>query len=370
MTDDAVRKLAEIGKAVSEEYDADVFIYSGEIADRGYGKMVSTISKQTSGRPNVLLILVTNGGSANNAYQIARLLQKSYDQFFLYTPSYCKSAGTLVALGAHKLIMDPFSELGPLDVQLLEQNEIGARKSGLVTRSAFEGLQEESFSLFEQFMLRMLRRSGGLVSFKVAAELSTSLAAALMSPVYSQINPHIVGKDRRDLEVALHYGQRLVDASGNADDTTVHHLVSHYPSHDFIIDEDEAKELFELVERPSRKLHQLAGAIGRNAYSEAPDVLVGALHNLLDSLEDEDDESESESEPEASDVGQGEGSETEPLVDGGGRADRPGHSDADAVPGPNGSSQAPAPVRRRARRRNGSAVADEEPAANSDAPAK
>ncbi|MGA2951771.1 MAG: hypothetical protein ABSD80_06000, partial [Caulobacteraceae bacterium] len=123
---------AAVAAAASEKHDADIFLYSGPIEDTGYGSLASAIAKAGKPRSRAILILVTNGGSANAAYQIARLMQKMYDEFLLYCPSRCKSAGTLVAIGAHRLIMDSFSELGPLDVQLLKEDEIGARKSGLL----------------------------------------------------------------------------------------------------------------------------------------------------------------------------------------------------------------------------------------------
>ena len=89
----------EATRAVGEEYSADVFFYSGEIDDVGFGKLTSTVARNKR-RDKVLLILTTNGGYANSAYQIARMLQKLYDEFIIFTPSYCKSAGTIVALGA------------------------------------------------------------------------------------------------------------------------------------------------------------------------------------------------------------------------------------------------------------------------------
>ena len=109
-SDDA---LQVSGIAVGDEYEADVYFYSGPIADAGLGRITKEITRGKR-RDNALLILTTNGGSANAAYQIARLFQKTYETFILCTPSYCKSAGTIIALGAHRIIMDVFSELGPL----------------------------------------------------------------------------------------------------------------------------------------------------------------------------------------------------------------------------------------------------------------
>ena len=151
--------------AAAKEYEADLYLYSGPISDEGYGKVVTAITKHKV-RNRAILILTTNGGSANVAYQIARIFQQIYpNQFLVCAPSTCKSAGTLVALGANRLLLDTFCDLGPLDVQLFKQNEIGARKSGLLSRSSFEALSEAAFNLYETLMIGITMRSGGLVSW-------------------------------------------------------------------------------------------------------------------------------------------------------------------------------------------------------------
>lgn len=264
-------------EAVSDHYDADVIFYSGEINYEGYGKLVTALNPI---RENVILILVTNGGLANAGYQIARTMQKfwSSGKFYLYLPSYCKSAGTLVALGAHVLLVDSNSELGPLDVQLLKQDEIGTRRSGLVSKSTFDALESASFNLFEHLMLSMKRKSGDLISFKLAADLSSRMVGDLMAPIYGQISPDTIGSDWRDLQVALHYGIRLIGISGNAPPFTVFRLVNEYPSHDFVIDEDEIQNLFNEVETPHNDIFAvmdgIADLLGSSAYNEHPKGIV------------------------------------------------------------------------------------------------
>ena len=61
---------------------------------------------------NSFLMLTTNGGDPNDAYRIARLLQRVSKTFYLCVPRICKSAGTLIALGAHQIQMTMISELG------------------------------------------------------------------------------------------------------------------------------------------------------------------------------------------------------------------------------------------------------------------
>jgi len=105
--------------------DANVFVYSGGIDAAGYGALVQALqpSDDQPLKPNSVLILTTTGGLPNSAYQIARLLQNiSPGEVALCIPSFCKSAGTLIALGANKIIMNSISELGPLDVQLRQRH--------------------------------------------------------------------------------------------------------------------------------------------------------------------------------------------------------------------------------------------------------
>ncbi len=267
-----VNKTARVA---SDQYDSDIYFYSGGIFDDGYSKLVGSLSNNP--RQNVLLILVTNGGSANTAYQIARLLQKTYVQFSLYAPSYCKSAGTIVALGANRLIMDDFSELGPLDVQLQRKDELWDTRSGLISRSAFRSLTEASFDMYQQTMMQIKVASRNQISFRLASETAQALVGQLMSPIYGQLNPESIGSDFRDLEVALEYGIRLARQSGNADFQSVHQLVNKYPSHDFIIDDDEARTLFRFVDRPTDELYALLGCLGLKAFDEAQEAEVYQL---------------------------------------------------------------------------------------------
>ena len=321
MAPDVLRPSVE---AVENEFGADVYLYSGQIDDSGFGQVVKEITKAKARNPSRgcgLLILTTNGGHANAAYNIARFFQKTYSEFIVFTPSYCKSAGTLVALGAHHLLMDSFSELGPLDVQLYKQNEIMARKSGLLTRSSFESLQEVSFDLYEHFMLRIMMQSDGLVTFQVASELSADMTANLLAPVYGQIDPDVVGSDYRDVRVAIEYGRRLAQESGNSSIDTVYDLVNSYPSHDFIIDDDEARSLFKNVDMPSEALYQLVGCLGDMAYGEQRPAAIISLSGI--SWEDSD---EPDNSGEASHAEPTENSSTGPMDDGG-DVNRPSNSE-------------------------------------------
>jgi hypothetical protein len=205
-------------------------------------------------------------------------------------------------------------------VGITPENEITGIRLGLLSRSKFESLQEAAFDLFQHFMLRIVAASTGLINFKVASELSAMMSSKLLEPVYSQINPDIVGSDYRDLRVALLYGQKLADISGNASPEAVLHLVEHYPSHDFIIDNEEAEQIFENVEEPSDSLYKLLELLGDAPYIEQDPSLVLSLTGRQGEAAEggEDDGDEESSPPVAEGGGDDRSSTSEPPDEGGG----------------------------------------------------
>ena len=161
----------------------------------------------------------------------------------------------------------------PLDVQLLKQNEIGERKSGLVVRTAFDGLSDECWQLYDKIMYS-IKSQGGTISYDRASTIATQIVTGVLAPVYSQINPDVLGSDLRNLRVATEYGNRLANYGKNANFDTVSKLVSDYPSHDFIIDAAEARTLFQFVPPPTPAMGHLVLKIGAPAFSEQAQHIV------------------------------------------------------------------------------------------------
>ena len=163
---------------------------------------------------------------------------------------------------------------------MIKQNEIALRKSGLLAQSSFDALADSAFQLYERLMMNITVRSRGNVSFKMASELSANMASTMLSPIYAQMNPDTIGSENRDLNIATEYGSRLAKDSRNAKANAVYRLVHHYPSHDFVIDQKEAKTLFKNVDHPTECLYEIVGALGDAAYNEAASPIVCALSQL------------------------------------------------------------------------------------------
>ncbi len=68
---------------------------------------------------DVLLVLLSRGGSIKPAYQISKLCKSfAKEHFIAVVPRQAKSAATLIAIGADEIHMGPLGQLGPIDPQL------------------------------------------------------------------------------------------------------------------------------------------------------------------------------------------------------------------------------------------------------------
>ena len=247
-------KLRQAILAVSNALNADIFLLAGAIPPGIHHWFIDLCPAKPS-YPTALLIIQTGGGDAHAAYGIAHCLQDRYpDGFVMCANKVCASAGTLIALGSKELVMSDHGELGPLDVQLVVRDELGARQSGLVPLQALKYLHRASFEMWEFHFLEILNRSSGQISTRTSAELASGITTGLMKELYAQLDPVRLGDTSRAMNIADTYGGRLERRSkNNVLPRTVNRLATEYPSHDYQINRAEAKELFRNVRLPSNE---------------------------------------------------------------------------------------------------------------------
>lgn len=255
------QKLDAAANHLAEATDSDVLLYSGPI-DHPFDISVVNSCRRRRRRKNVILVLVTFGGDADSAFRIARCLQTKYERFTLLVSGFCKSAGTLVAIGANELVVADTGELGPLDVQMAKEDSLWESQSGLTVNAALTALQLKAFLAFEQFFLEMERNTDGAISVHTAGKIATELTVGLFAPLYSQVDPFHVGEAARAMSVAQHYGHILARASSSVTADGLNNLVSNYPAHGFVIDREQAAEIFQNVRAPSDAEEMLVEALG------------------------------------------------------------------------------------------------------------
>jgi hypothetical protein len=250
MADKGVSEPLNTASLFIKATDRDLLVFSGSIDSDNTDDFVSKLVSYEQRRDRASLFLCTYGGDPHAAYRMARALRRCYPRDVrILIPSYCKSAGTMIALCADSLGFSDFGELGPLDTQLSRPDEIMQRASGLEIFSTLEHLTDHAFKCFEQNMLTLLRKSGQTISTRLASEIATKLAIGLVKPITAQIDPHRIGVAQRGLEVTKAYGNQLGNAKNlrYSADVVVNHLVRDYPTHAFVIDREEASTLFKNV---------------------------------------------------------------------------------------------------------------------------
>jgi hypothetical protein len=258
------RDIKAIANDIAGATESDVILINTGM-DRGVeSKVIGTCCRART-RTNALVIIVTNGGDADVAYRIARCLQDRYDRITGLISGLCKSAGTLIAIGAHELAFSDHGELGPLDVQLRKADDLWANTSGLTVMNAFGALQSKSEEAFADFALSIKQRTGGSVTYKTAADIATKLTTGLFSHIYQQIEVMHVGEAARAMKVAEEYGNRLDLLTDNLEPGALGQLIAGYPSHSFVIDREEARELFRHVRELTKLEQELCDALGNTA---------------------------------------------------------------------------------------------------------
>lgn len=243
-----LEKISKLSNTLAAQTDSDVFLYTGSIGSPIDNELLNKCSK-TNRRKNAILILCTYGGDPDAGYKISRSFQQKYEKFTVLINGVCKSAGTLITVGANEIVMSDAAEIGPLDVQIGKKDELET-DSGLTVLSAIKALEDKTFELFETSFLRLKARSSGRITLKSAMEMANKLAIGTITPVMSQIDPMHVGEVSRAMNIGLEYGKRLDNKSKNCKFDTLTQLANAYPSHGFVIDRDEVSKLFNKVREP------------------------------------------------------------------------------------------------------------------------
>jgi hypothetical protein len=253
---------------VAARYDADTLLYSGPIGSPGFAQLVAAVLRHTQ-RKTCLLILTTSGGELHTAYQITRFLHHKYSRLYLCAPAFCKGAGMLLAVGAHKLLIDEYSELGRVG----DPASSATHRAGLLCR---EWLPNNAMSLLDQMTTRLLHIHGSALRADSAALIAGIVTAALMQPIMSQIGPTRMAEEYRLTGLAAAYARRLARHARNMRDGAVDRLLTDYPPQ-FVVDLAEARALFVDVDAPSGPLSSVLNLLGEQVYVQRQTAIVTML---------------------------------------------------------------------------------------------
>ena len=146
-----------------------------------------------------------------------------------------------------------------IHIQVTKPSDVMERGSGL---DYMQGLQVALMHAHQAFGLFMeVRRAGIRLPTKQAGELATNMAVGMVAPLYAQIDPNRIGEMQRAIQIAKEYGERLDVYATNLKPGALERMVADYPSHSFVIDRKEAKQLFKRVFPMSSAEDELIGTL-------------------------------------------------------------------------------------------------------------
>jgi ClpP class serine protease len=159
------------------------------------------------------LIVHTPGGLVLAAGQIAHALRRHRAKVTVFVPHYAMSGGTLIALAADEIVMDPNAVLGPVDPQLGESP--AASVLTVLERKKPEDIDDKTLILADvgrKAIAQVKRTAQDLLMERMAPEQAAALAEKLATGTWTHDYP-IVAEEAKalGLPVSLDTPQEVYD---------------------------------------------------------------------------------------------------------------------------------------------------------------
>jgi hypothetical protein len=219
----SVERLSDL----AELHGSHAVVYHGMI-DHDAPRVLYEHLRRLGRVPRLDLVIATNGGTATAARRLALLLHEYTDRLTVLVPHRARSAGTLLCLGAHELVLGPLAELSPLDPQ------IGSAAAPRPGEPAVLSAED----------VRAFREMGEQWFGIVRDEDRLSLFGLLAQRVFPGSLGAFYRADRLIRDMAhelLRYQLPEADATGR--DLIVDRLVGGFHAHDYAITRGQAKDL-------------------------------------------------------------------------------------------------------------------------------
>jgi ClpP class serine protease len=141
------------------------------------------------------LILHTPGGLVLASEQIAYALQAHPAKVTVLVPHYAMSGGTLLALAADEILMDPAAVLGPVDPQLGDMPAASIVR--VASQKPIERVEDRTLILAdvsEKALRHMKEVVRGLLAARLTAKKASTLAEELAGGHYTHDDPITVAE--------------------------------------------------------------------------------------------------------------------------------------------------------------------------------
>ena len=219
----------------------------------------------------ISLILHTNGGQTSATWRLVNLIRTFCDELEVIIPLKAMSAGTLISLGADRLVMTKQAALGPIDPSLTHPLNPGVQVGPQLSRvpvsvEAVRGYLDAARD-----------------DLKVT---DASVLASLLIDLSNKIHPLVLGEIFRSRAQIRFLAGKLIKYQVSDEEKTksiIDFLCADSGSHDYTINRREAKAMGLNVENPSERLYSFIKKVYADFAAEmrllepfSPQVVIGA----------------------------------------------------------------------------------------------
>lgn len=225
------------------------------IASDAVAPFVSLLDR-TGPAPKISLILDTMGGQTAAAWRLINLIRSFCDELEVIIPTKAMSAGTLMSLGADRIVMTKQAALGPIDPSLDNHplspevlNATGQKVRVPVSAEAVRGYLDE--------VRKDIKDPASLAA--IWNHLATTIHPIVLGEIFR------LGGQIRSMATDL-IKHQVKDAAKHAD--IIQLLCSDSGSHDYTINRRKATEIGLNIDKPSPALYGLLSAITKSYSTE------------------------------------------------------------------------------------------------------
>lgn len=205
----------------------------------------------------ISLLLYTRGGDTLAAWSIVNLIRQFCDEFEVIIPSKAHSAGTLISIGANKLLMTKQATLGPIDPSV--NNALNPQVPGAGVNAKVP-VSVEAVNGF----LELAKDELGIKD-----EASLSL---IFNKLADMVHPLVLGQVYRAKTQIQMLAERLLKTQITDEDNLkriISFLCSESGSHDYTINRREARDYLGLnIDKPDDELYNLIKTIHNDIKQE------------------------------------------------------------------------------------------------------
>lgn len=234
----------------------------------GYPKLAG--SEHLLRKEQVINVLLDSGGGMlDSAFKIVMYLRRYAKELNVYVPRRAKSASTLIALGAHRLHMSAFGELGPLDTQILDPRNPAQNISALDCYQSVDYVREFGFGTMSRILDRLVQQAGGQITLGQLLEQASVFALGAITPMLQGVAALDFGAWGRSLKIGERYAEILLDEKHSDASRIAADLVYGYTHHPFPIDYVEARRLGLSVEIMDDDMYNGAMAVVNESHGKS-----------------------------------------------------------------------------------------------------